>query len=54
MLNRVTYVAYVRTPTFIGVRMTLDMHMLTCTLVFFPMIFQSLQNLVRFFILYCL
>ena len=33
-VGQLTYVAYARTPNFIGIRMILDMSTLTCTLIF--------------------
>ena len=37
-VRQLAYVAYVRTPNFIGMHMILHMRMLTRTLIFLPMI----------------
>ena len=48
------FVVQVRTPTFINIRMILDMRTLTHTLIFLPMIFLSFRNFLVLLILYCL
>ena len=46
--RQLAYVAYVRNPTFIGLRMILDTRTLTCGPILFSMIFQSFQKFFNF------
>ena len=53
-VRQLEYVAYERTPIFIGIRMILDMSTLTSTLIFSLRFFKVFKICLVLIILYCL
>ena len=53
-VQQLAYVTYICVPTFIGVRMVLDMRTLTLTLIYFLWFFRVFKIVLIFIILYCL
>ena len=53
-VQQLAYVTYICVPTFIGVRMVLDMRTLTLTLIYFLWFYRVFKIVLIFIILYCL